>query len=86
MAQSAVCNRHHRLDQQLCRWLRWSLDRLSITELIMTQELIAKMFGIRRERVTEAAGHLQENGLIVYCRGHVKILDRANPEKRVCEC
>ena len=86
MAQTAVCNRHHALDQQLCRWLLLSLDRLQGNELVMTQELIANMLGVRREGVTEAAGHLQKAGLIQYSRGHIKVLDRAKLEKRVCEC
>ena len=86
MAQTAVCNRHHSLDQQLCRWLLLSLDRLPSNELVMTQELIANMLGVRREGVTEAAGHLQTAGLIQYSRGHIKVLDRAKLEERVCEC
>jgi CRP-like cAMP-binding protein len=86
MAQTAVCNRHHALDQQLCRWLLLSLDRLQGSELVMTQELIANMLGVRREGVTEAAGRLQAAGLIQYSRGHIKVLDRAKLEKRVCEC
>jgi CRP-like cAMP-binding protein len=86
MAQTAVCNRHHAVDQQLCRWLLLSLDRLNSNELLMTQELIANMLGVRREGVTEAAGHLQADGLIHYSRGHIKVLDRAKLEKRVCEC
>ncbi len=86
MAQTAVCNRHHALDQQLCRWLLLSMDRLPSNELIMTQELIANMLGVRREGVTEAAGKLQADGLIQYSRGHIKVLDRAKLEKRVCEC
>jgi hypothetical protein len=86
MAQTAVCNRHHALDQQLCRWLLLSLDRLPGTELVMTQELIANMLGVRREGVTEAAGRLQAEGLIHYRRGHIKVVDRAKLEKRVCEC
>jgi len=86
MSQTAVCNRHHALDQQLCRWLLLSLDRLRSDELVMTQELIANMLGVRREGVTEAAGHLQADGLIHYRRGHIKVLDRARLEKRVCEC
>jgi CRP-like cAMP-binding protein len=86
MAQTAVCNRHHSLDQQLCRWLLLSLDRLSSSELVMTQELIANMLGVRREGVTEAAGHLQEAGLIRYRRGRITVLDRVGLEKRVCEC
>lgn len=86
MAQTAVCNRHHTLDQQLCRWLLLTLDRLPGNELVMTQELIANMLGVRREGVTEAAGKLQADGLIHYSRGHIKVLDRAKMEKRVCEC
>ncbi|HTH94900.1 MAG TPA: Crp/Fnr family transcriptional regulator [Rhodocyclaceae bacterium] len=86
MAQTAVCNRHHTLDQQLCRWLLLSFDRLPANELIMTQELIANMLGVRREGVTEAAGNLQKAGLIEYRRGHIQLLDRAGLEARVCEC
>jgi CRP-like cAMP-binding protein len=86
MAQTAVCNRHHSVDQQLCRWLLLSLDRLPSNELSMTQELIANMLGVRREGVTEAAGKLQSAGLISYNRGHITVLDRAGLEKRVCEC
>jgi len=86
MAQTAVCNRHHTLDQQLCRWLLLSLDRLPTNELVMTQELIANMLGVRREGVTEAAGRLQESGLISYRRGHITVLDRAGLERRTCEC
>jgi CRP-like cAMP-binding protein len=86
MAQTAVCNRHHSLDQQLCRWLLLSIDRLQGDELRMTQELIANMLGVRREGVTEAASKLQADGLIQYTRGHIKVLDRAKLEKRVCEC
>ena len=86
MAQTAVCNRHHVLDQQLCRWLLLSLDRLSGDELRMTQELIANMLGVRREGVTEAALKLQRDGLIRYSRGHITVLDRAGLEKRACEC
>jgi CRP-like cAMP-binding protein len=86
MAQTAVCNRHHTLDQQLCRWLLLSLDRLQRDELLMTQELIANMLGVRREGVTEAAARLQQNGLIRYARGHITVLDRAGLEKRTCEC
>ena len=86
MAQTAVCNRHHALDQQLCRWLLLSLDRLQSNELLMTQELIANMLGVRREGVTEAAGKLQAEGLIHYSRGHITIVDRAKLERRVCEC
>jgi CRP-like cAMP-binding protein len=86
MAQTAVCNRHHSLDQQLCRWLLLSLDRLRSSELVMTQELIANMLGVRREGVTEAAGHLHKAGLIRYRRGHITVLDRPGLEQRVCEC
>jgi CRP-like cAMP-binding protein len=86
MAQTAVCNRHHSVEQQLCRWLLLSLDRLSGIELKMTQELISNMLGVRREGVTEAAGKLQAEGLIQYARGHIKVVDRAGLEKRVCEC
>ncbi len=86
MAQTAVCNRHHSVDQQLCRWLLLSLDRLQSSELVMTQELIANMLGVRREGVTEAAGNLQRAGLIDYNRGRITVLDRAGLEKRVCEC
>jgi CRP-like cAMP-binding protein len=86
MAQTAVCNRHHSLDQQLCRWLLLSLDRLEGSDLIMTQELIANMLGVRREGVTEAALKLQTGGLIRYARGHIKVLDRLGLEKRTCEC
>ncbi len=86
MTQTAACNRHHSVDQQLCRWLLLSLDRLSSNELIMTQELIANMLGVRREGVTEAAGKLQRSGLISYTRGHITALDRPGIESRVCEC
>ena len=86
MAQTAVCNRHHSLDQQLCRWLLLSLDRLDSNELIMTQALIANMLGVRREGVTEAAGRLQEAGLIRYRRGRVLVLDRPGLKQRTCEC
>jgi CRP-like cAMP-binding protein len=86
MAQTAVCNRHHSLDQQLCRWLLLSLDRLGSNELVMTQELIANMLGVRREGVTEAAGRLQEAGVIKYRRGHLTVIDRAALEVRSCEC
>lgn len=86
MAQTAVCNRHHSLDQQLCRWLLLSLDRLPGLELIMTQELIANMLGVRREGVTEAALKLQKSGLIRYSRGRITVLDRATLERRACEC
>ena len=86
MAQTAVCNRHHSLDQQLCRWLLLSLDRLQGDELVMTQELIANMLGVRREGVTEAALKLQSAGLIRYARGRITVLDRAGLEQRTCEC
>jgi CRP-like cAMP-binding protein len=86
MAQTAVCNRHHALDQQLCRWLLLSLDRLQGSELVMTQELIANMLGVRREGVTECALKLQRAGLIRYARGHIKVLDREGLAKRTCEC
>jgi len=86
MAQTAVCNRHHSLDQQLCRWLLLSLDRLKSNELVMTQELISNMLGVRREGVTEAALKLQRQGVISYSRGHIKVLDRPALEQRVCEC
>ena len=86
MAQTAVCNRHHSVDQQLCRWLLLSLDRLPSNELTMTQELIANMLGVRREGVTEAAGKLQNVGLIHYSRGRITVLDRSALEARSCEC
>jgi len=86
MSQTAVCNRHHSVDQQLCRWLLLSLDLLPTDELVMTQELIANMLGVRREGVTEAAGNLQAAGLIKYSRGRIRMLDRAGIEARVCEC
>jgi CRP-like cAMP-binding protein len=86
MAQTAVCNRHHSVDQQLCRWLLLSLDRLASHELSMTQELIANMLGVRREGVTEAAGKLQDAGLIRYRRGRITVLDRPGLEARSCEC
>lgn len=86
MAQTAVCNRHHSLDQQLCRWLLLSLDRLQSNALVMTQELIANMLGVRREGVTEAALSLQRAGLIEYRRGHITVLDRPGLERRTCEC
>ena len=86
MAQTAVCNRHHSLDQQLCRWLLLSLDRLQDNELVMTQELIANMLGVRREGVTEGALKLQQGGLIRYARGRISVLDRPGLEKRTCEC
>ncbi len=86
MAQTAVCNRHHSIDQQLCRWLLLSLDRLPNNHLTMTQELIANMLGVRREGVTEAAGKLQKLGVIDYCRGHITVLDRQKLEALSCEC
>jgi CRP-like cAMP-binding protein len=86
MAQTAVCNRHHSIDQQLCRWLLLSLDRLASNELTMTQELIANMLGVRREGVTEAAGNLQSAGLIHYRRGKITVIDRPRLEDRACEC
>jgi len=86
MAQTAVCNRHHSVDQQLCRWLLLSLDRLSSNELIMTQDLIANMLGVRREGVTEAAGKLQKLGVIRYSRGRITVLDRPQLEQLSCEC
>ena len=86
MAQTAVCNRHHSIDQQLCRWLLLSIDRLPSNELKMTQELIANMLGVRRPGVTEAAMKLQDAGLIRYSYGHIEVLDRPGLEKRVCEC
>jgi CRP-like cAMP-binding protein len=86
MCQTAVCNRHHSIEQQLSRWLLLSLDRLSSNELVMTQELIANMLGVRREGVTEAAGKLQRAGLIRYSRGRITVLDRPGVERSVCEC
>jgi CRP-like cAMP-binding protein len=86
MSQTAVCNRHHSLDEQLCRWLLLSLDRLSSSELVMTQELIANMLGVRREGVTEGALKLQRAGLIKYARGRIAVIDRAGLEARSCEC
>jgi CRP-like cAMP-binding protein len=86
MAQTAVCNRHHSVDQQLCRWLLLSFDRLPSNELVMTQELIANMLGVRREGVTEAAGKLQKAGLIRYNRGRISVTDRPGLEARSCEC
>ena len=86
MSQTAVCNRHHSLDQQLCRWLLLSLDRLQCNQLLMTQELIANMLGVRREGVTEAAGRLHRAGIINYQRGHITVLDRTQLERRTCEC
>jgi CRP-like cAMP-binding protein len=86
MAQTAVCNRHHSIDQQLCRWMLLSLDRLPSNNLVMTQELIANMLGVRRESVTESAGILQKLGIISYQRGHISVLDRKKLEQRSCEC
>jgi CRP-like cAMP-binding protein len=86
MAQTAVCNRHHSVDQQLCRWLLLSLDRVSSNQLIMTQELIANMLGVRREGVTDAAGKLQKLGIIQYHRGQITVLDRPHLEQLSCEC
>jgi len=86
MAQTAVCNRHHSVEQQLCRWLLLTLDRLPERELVMTQELVASMLGVRRESVTDAAGRLQQAGYIRYRRGHIGVLDRAGLERSVCEC
>ncbi len=86
MSQTAVCNRHHTVEQQLCRWLLLTLDRLPTMDLIMTQELIANMLGVRREGVTEAAGRLQARGYISYRRGHIRVLDRNGLEDNVCEC
>jgi CRP-like cAMP-binding protein len=86
MAQTAVCNRHHTVDQQLCRWLLLNLDRVSTNELVMTQELIANMLGVRCEGITEAAGQLQAAGLIQYSRGHIRVIDRLGLEARACEC
>ena len=86
MAQTAVCNRHHSVDQQLCRWLLLSIDRLPRPEITMTQELIANMLGVRREGVTEAAGKLQKEGVISYRRGHIKVLNRFKLEQLSCEC
>jgi CRP-like cAMP-binding protein len=86
MSQTAVCNRHHSVDQQLCRWLLLSLDRLPDNRLAMTQELIASMLGVRREGVTEAAGALQRADIISYRRGHIRIKDREALEARACEC
>jgi hypothetical protein len=86
MSQTAVCNRHHSVEQQLCRWLLLTLDRLPSGEMTMTQELIASMLGVRREGITETAGNLQREGLISYRRGHITVCDRAGLESRACEC
>jgi len=85
-SQTAVCNQHHTLDQQLCRWLLMSMDRLHENKLVITQEMIASLLGVRRESVTEAAGKLQKAGIIEYSRGLIKVLDRPKLEKKVCEC
>jgi len=86
MGQIAACNRHHSLEQQLCRFLLLTLDRVSSSELVMTQELVAGMLGVRREGVTEAAGNLQRAGFIHYRRGHIAVVDRTGLEARACEC
>jgi CRP-like cAMP-binding protein len=86
MAQTAVCNRHHSIEQQLCRWLLTTLDRVPSGQLVMTQELVASMLGVRREGITEAAGRLQQAGVIRYRRGHIAVLDRTGLEGRSCEC
>jgi CRP-like cAMP-binding protein len=86
IAQTAACNRYHSVEQQLCRWLLLTLDRLPTNDLIMTQELIASMLGVRREGITEAAGNLQRAGIISYRRGHISVINRAGLEKRTCEC
>jgi Mn-dependent DtxR family transcriptional regulator len=86
MAQTAACNRHHSVEQQLCRWLLLTLDRLPSNELVMTQELVASMLGVRREGITEAAGKLQHAGIISYRRGHITVLDRSGLERQTCEC
>ena len=86
MSQTAVCNRHHTMEQQMCRWLLLTLDRLPTHDLIMTQELIATMLGVRREGITETAGYLQRAGLISYRRGHITVLNRSGLESRSCEC
>lgn len=86
MIQTAACNRHHSIEQQLCRWLLLTLDRLTSNDLIMTQELVASMLGVRRESITEAAGKLQRAGCLLCRRGHIKVLERAGLESRACEC
>jgi Mn-dependent DtxR family transcriptional regulator len=86
MTQTAVCNRHHSVEQQLCRWLLLTLDRLPSNELVMTQELVASMLGVRREGITAAAGKLQRVGIIRYQRGHITVLERSGLETHVCEC
>jgi CRP-like cAMP-binding protein len=86
MSQTAACNRHHPVEQQLCRWLLLTLDRMPTLDLVITQELIAGMLGVRREGITEAAGKLQSKGLIRYRRGHITVLDRHGLEASACEC
>ena len=86
ITQTAVCNRHHSVEQQLCRWLLLTIDRIPSRELVMTQELVASMLGVRREGITVVAGNLQRDGIIRYRRGHISVLDRAGLETRVCEC
>jgi CRP-like cAMP-binding protein len=86
MAQTAACNRHHSVEQQLCRWLLLTLDRMQTNELVMTQELVASMLGVRREGITQAAGRLQNAGVVRYRRGHIAVLERSGLETRVCEC
>jgi CRP-like cAMP-binding protein len=86
MSQTAACNRHHSVEQQLCRWLLQTLDRMPTSELTMTQELVASMLGVRREGITEAAGKLQQAGFIRYRRGHISVLERAGLETHACEC
>lgn len=86
MSQTAVCNRHHSVEQQLCRWLLLTLDRIPVGELVMTQELVASMLGVRREGITEAAGRLQQAEIIRYRRGHIAVIDRVGLEAHVCEC
>jgi len=86
MSQTAACNRHHTVEQQLCRWLLLTLDRMATNELVMTQELVANMLGVRREGITEAAGRLQQAGIISYRRGHIAVLERSGLETRACEC
>jgi CRP-like cAMP-binding protein len=86
MFQTAACNRHHTVEQQLCRWLLLTLDRIPARELVMTQELVASMLGVRREGITQAAGRLQQDGFIRYRRGHIAVLERSGLESRACEC
>ena len=86
LSQAAACNRHHSLEQQLCRWLLLTVDRAPSRELVVTQELVARMLGVRREGITEAAGKLQQAGFIRYRRGHIAVLDRSGLEARACEC